>query len=277
MIVEGVLWLALSSAQVQVVATQFSVSGVFNLLPETCQLTALRELGAAGIATVSPAQATERLGLERKEELFSCEAPLAACASALGEALGVSGILQGSISHHGAAGYQVALRVISPSGGRPLAIFFEAGVDERNLMSVLARGARGLGAALATQDLERLLESPDVHSTRTSPIVRKIGWTALALALATAAVGVGAAIRRFQLLTATRPTGPVSDNDPDGLAIIYAQAEEARQVAVTHFLVSAGSLLASVVILAEGFHPLPVAPVFELGSGGALLGVRGAF
>jgi hypothetical protein len=265
-----VLALTVGAAPLQLAATRMTVSGVYNQREETFLELATRELSAQGFEVITPAQATARLGAKKKAELFACKER---CPAAFGEALGVQGVLEGSIKRASSGGLQVLLQVLSTDSGLALSTFFEGGVDEYRLTSVVARGARVLAADLSPGDVELLARTPLVHATTTSPMLRKVGWAALALGAVGAGAGAVLFMRRADYLAQ-----PAGDFQSDNHAAIASEVEQLRGLGIFSFCVGGAALVTSVVLLVLGFTPTSVILSVAPGPGGGLtLGAAGHF
>jgi hypothetical protein len=274
MIVGSVLALAVLAQPIQVVGMHFRVSDIYRQRPESFEKAAQQGLAAGGIAVITPEQADQQLGA-RRQELLGCGVQEPGCAAALGEALAVQGILRGAIARQRSlGGYQVSLEVIGTADGRPLATFYEGGVDEGRLAAVLTEGAGLLARDLAAGELGRLAASPAVHASVTSPKQRRVGWGALALLVATTAVGVGAAVHRMEVLAEPRPASGTAPFGDYGGGTDEA-AETSRVLSVVMFSIAGVAMVTSAVMLALGFHHTPVtlAPL----PGGVQLGLGGTF
>ncbi len=266
-IVVGVL---LGAAPIQLAAAHVTVTGLYNQRGETFLELATKVLVAGGVTVITPAQASARLGHAKKAELFACEER---CAPAFGEALGVQGVLEGSIRSAGPDGLRVTLRVVSTESGQPLSTFFEGGVDEGRVSSVVEHGAKVLAADLSSGELQRLAISPAVHASTTSPALRKVGWGLLALAVVGAAGGTGVMVRRADVVAEAESIV----TDPGNAATLRTEASQLRALSIGSFCVSGLALVASAILLGLGFAENPVSLGVGVEPGGAMLGVRGAF
>jgi len=137
----------------------------------------------------------------------------------------------------------------------------------------MERGARLLAADLMRGGLEPLVEAPAVHSTTTSPLLRKIAWGALAAAGAAGAASVVAISRRVEVLNADRPGIPLQGY----LDTLYADAEQLRVLGIAASVVTGLALVTWSVFLGLGLEQTPVTPVIGFGPGGASLSLALAF
>jgi hypothetical protein len=269
MLTATLLALALGAEPLQVATVRYELSGIFNQSPAAYLALTAETLEAAGLRVLRLEAAEGRLAPEVRRPLLRCREPAAACAQELGAALGVDAVVEGLVTRE-EANYTVLVLARASADGRVLAVVSEAGVDERSLQLVARKSAVLLAATLAGSGLSRR-ETPSVHVVSTSPLLRKIGWASLALGLATAAAGVGGALRRQDILDAPRRPGI---EQPE-LELLFAAAEESRVFAVGMFVASGLSLVSAAVFLPLGFQETNVTWKLSLAPGGVGLGVVG--
>jgi hypothetical protein len=271
MLTASLLALALGAEPLQVATVRYDLSGIFNQVPADYLALTAEALEAAGLGVVRLEAAEARLAPEVRRPLLRCREPATSCARELGAALGVEVVVEGLVTRT-EANYAVRVQARASADGRLLAVAYEGGVDEGSLQRVARKLAALLAGPLAGSRLEALRETPSVHAVTTAPLLRKIGWGTLALGLATAAAGVGGALRRMDILNAPRAVFP-----PPGVNLeqLLAGAEESRVFAVGMFSVSGVSLISSAIFLALGFQETPVTLRLSLAPGGAGLGLVG--
>lgn len=215
-----------------------------------------RVLRSEGFEVVSSRDIATVLGFERQKQLLGCAEDANSCMTELGAALGCDGILTANLARLDET-YQGSLRVLSVTDGRTIA-------DER----VEATGQKALADALEAAAL-RLVKKLRPQAPQPGP--RRYSWIPLAAGVA---LGVGAGVS----------LGVASSNH----ALIPA-SEEARATQLANdgkALQGGGWVLAGVgaaavagaaVMFFLGGDPPPVTPQVTVTSGGAAVGLTGAF
>jgi hypothetical protein len=281
MLTQTLLVMTLSAAPVQFVATPVDLGNIYLKRPELLAPAVTTELTRRGLTVLTQSDAEGKLGDDKAAALFACKVPAQKCNQDLAEALtaasvSATAVLRTRISREPSDSYGVLVQAFSLADGRLLATFYEGGVEgEGGLLTVLGKGGLSLGAALASPAFEVTASTPFLQATRTSPLVRKIGWGAAAGAVVTGLFGLVSAVRRMDILNA-----PIADDAGDvarDRSIIYAEAEEQRVTAVAMFSVGSVAAVTAAVLLYFGFKQAPVA--FELvpNANGGTLGLSGTF
>lgn len=100
-----------------------------------------QELAAAGVAVVTAGEIASLIGLERQKQLLGCEDDSSSCVVELANALGVDGLVTGSVGRFGAT-YRANLKVLSSRDGEALAIITRKASSESELLDELSTAAR---------------------------------------------------------------------------------------------------------------------------------------
>ncbi|MBK7862851.1 MAG: hypothetical protein IPJ65_30435 [Archangiaceae bacterium] len=155
-----------------------------------------KQLELHGVKVTGKQEIAAVLGLERQKQLMGCDEDQASCLAELAGALGVDGLLTGSLGKAG-DGYLVNLKITSSDGARTLAVVSGRADDENGLLDFLdgaaAELSRQLHAALSRSEVD--VVAPPVTSRR---------WTEfwpLPAALGAAAIGAGAFLWVFAFQT----------------------------------------------------------------------------
>jgi len=122
-----------------------------------------QQLVVEGVEVVTSSQMSAVLGLERQKQLLGCSAESSSCMTELANALGVDGLLLGSLGKFGTA-LQLDVRVVGASDARSLAVFSIRVPDENGLLDALAAA----GSVIARQ-LSQSLHRPLAPVTQAQP------------------------------------------------------------------------------------------------------------
>lgn len=273
----SVLTLALAAEPVSLAVSRIPAFGYFEVGEARLVDAVMESLRASGVAVVSPGQALQRLGSDRKGELFACVAEDDGCVQALGAALEVEGVLVGSLIRDGSGRIQLRLEVRSSRDARALATYFETGIDAAGLPQAAAAGARLLAADLQTRGAEALARAPAVHAWSTSPLLRKVAWTGLAISGTALTVGTVCILHREARY---QEVERLNDQRPKQPRVDYLGSEDARSlfaVAVSTFITSGVALAAYGLFWWLGTSPTPVVLTLAPLPGGAAVGLVAGF
>lgn len=109
-----------------------------------------QKLTERGVAVRTSSEIAALLGLERQKALLGCSDESSSCMGELAGALGVDGIITGSLAHVG-DGWAINIKIISASDGKALAAASTRAADDNALLEWLdqtaAAMALDLGAA----------------------------------------------------------------------------------------------------------------------------------
>lgn len=129
-----------------------------------------QQMVMAGVQVVTPEQIAALVGFERQKELMGCGEESASCLAELGNALGVDGLVTGSVGKFGGS-YQLNLRVLSASTGQPLAVASSRVGSETGVLDELTRLAQAQARDLQRQ-LHRKAVAPSSLGVASTPPVR---------------------------------------------------------------------------------------------------------
>jgi hypothetical protein len=162
-----------------------------------------QQLALQGFRVVTAAEIQSALGVERQKQLLGCSDEGSSCLAELSSALGVDGIVTGSLGRFGTR-YTVNVKVVRSSDAKQLAVF-SATVDAESLLpDVLSRAAREVaGQVNVALGLAPVKTEPTGGGTAWS--YRKRGGLITAIAgLVVAGVGVWALSQASNDLTTLR-------------------------------------------------------------------------
>jgi hypothetical protein len=165
----------------------------------------VQELTLAGLEVISPRDIQAVLGIERQRQLMGCSGEQTQCLVELANALGTSGVLQGSIGRFG-SDYRLNLKVISASEGKALAVFSADASGDRDVLDALHRGALALKAQLSST-----LTSSEAAALYANGGVRSKAW------IPAVGGGLAAIAGAICLGLASSDAGKLTNGDP-GLA-----------------------------------------------------------
>ena len=165
-----------------------------------------QQLGLNGLKVTTAREIQQVLGFERQKQLLGCGEDSASCLAELANALGVDGLVSGSIGKLGSV-YQVNLKIISAQTAETLASFAARARSEEQVLDVLAQAAREMSARVLGRSRTGLERREPASSTgrrdlhggsgarpgrrrSAGPTVRQWSW---APATAGVALGLGGA------------------------------------------------------------------------------------
>jgi hypothetical protein len=105
-------------------------------------------LTEAGVHVVTATEITTLLGAERQRQLLGCSDSTSSCMAELSGALGVDGLVTGSIARI-AGRYQLNVSVLSAAGSGALASYSGEAAGDEGLIDELDRAAHDLAPAVA--------------------------------------------------------------------------------------------------------------------------------
>lgn len=130
-----------------------------------------QELVLAGVEVVSSSQISAVLGLEREKQLLGCGTESDSCVTELASALGVDGLVVGTIAKLGTS-LQLDVRVASAADAKNLAVYSTAIKDETGLTEALQRAAKNVAGQLS-QALHRPLTPKGVQGATAASLVER--------------------------------------------------------------------------------------------------------
>jgi hypothetical protein len=97
------------------------------------------QIAALGVRVITQSEVASLLGLERQRRLLACTE--ASCAAEVANALGVDGLITGSIGRFGDT-FQVNVKVIGANDGRQLSVLTLSVDGEKDVVAGLTKGAK---------------------------------------------------------------------------------------------------------------------------------------
>jgi hypothetical protein len=203
------------------------------------------------------------LGFERQKQMMGCSEAATSCMAEMAAALGVDGLIRGSIGKFGER-YEVNVKVLSSRNGEVMARYSGSAPSQSAVLDVMATAAKEIrGQLLISAD------SPSVSGT-SRPWVRLVPAVLGAGAIAAGAILWSGSVQRSTALS-ERNVGAVG-SDPDG----YAQAARFER-ALGISLVVAGAVAAAAGVVWFLLWKAPVEPVVAVNGNGAVFGLSGSF
>ncbi|MBX7114360.1 MAG: hypothetical protein K1X64_08525 [Myxococcaceae bacterium] len=145
-----------------------------------------QQLTFQGLHTQTPKDIAAVLGLERQRKLLGCSE--GDCTTELGRALGVDGILLGSVTRVERT-YQVNVRIISAVDAALLGSVSTSSEDNDRLVGSFSVVAQQLAKQVAAKLNRPLTLDSSVSVTTTAGTVKRVSWAPLAVGVAGAVVG----------------------------------------------------------------------------------------
>lgn len=121
-----------------------------------------QRMAEGGLSVITPSEIAQLVGFERQKELLGCSDQAASCLAELGGALGVDGLVTGSVARLGKT-FRVNLKIIAANDGRALALSSFASANYDELLEDLEKSAVTLAA-----DVKKALR-PGQAITQTTP------------------------------------------------------------------------------------------------------------
>lgn len=264
----------LAAQPVRLAAPQLSTRGVEQKEADFLLDTLAQELNADGVTVTTAADIQAILGMERQRQLLGCQEAQGSCLAELASALGVDGVVRGSVGVFGGT-YVLNLKVLKATDGTELAAASGNATGDRELLAELKR----LAAALRSQLLSKLRPGerppPQVSTTTAGAAESSARWVAvlpLGLGVAAGAVGgvlLGSAEAKAQALM----RGDVQAVTPPAEAFAE-QARGERGAGVALVVVGAAATVGAVVLFAA-LGPKAVKPTVAVAPGLATFGLAG--
>lgn len=220
------------------------------------------QLSRHGLAVTTPSAMQAVLGLERQKQLLGCNTEGSECLAEIVNALGVDGLVTGSVAKGDQGGFVLSLRVLSSRNAEVWASNSARAANEEALLDMLQQSAR----RFADETYRRLGLSP----TATTNPLRAVGWASLGLgsaAAVTAALTFGVAKNNEALLRGQSTTIP-------DLATAERVASDGRALQTAAGVLTAASavsVVAGAVLLLTQAGPSTVVLVTPVRGGGAVV------
>lgn len=221
-----------------------------------------QELSLAGVAITTPAEIASVLGLERQKQLLGCGD--SSCSAEIGAALGVDGLVTGTVAKVGGA-FQVNVKVVSAANGATLSVASVRADSDKALLDELSRLARALAAELFAK-LDRAPVKSAAAESLESGKVRRLSWIPAAVGVLAAGAAVYFTFDARSRFDTLRNAGNVN-----GDAVRFKQQGQLSETLAWTFGVvgGAGLVAGGLMFLLGGPKEVPVAllPI----DGGALV------
>lgn len=255
-----------AATPVKVASTDWVFSGLDPALAGALESRFVTLLARGGIHVTTAKDVKAMLGLERQKQLLGCAE--SACTAELAGALGVDGVLFGSVVKAG-AGYTVTLRVASASSAQPMSSLSERVAGVEGLQDWLDEAAKKMA-----DELQGKSGPPQEAVVATvAPRSKVVPWVPAILG---GAVAIGGAVV-FSLRS-----GPANELQtrvfPDAATV--SATRKSGEAFETAGLAMIGVGVAAIVASAIWFAVSPsdsVKVAFAPAPGGAVLAVGGRF
>lgn len=218
-----------------------------------------QQLTEQGLRVVTSGELSAVLGLERQKALMGCSAEAASCIAELANALGVDGIITGSLGKVGDV-YQVNIKVVAASSAEPLATHSGRVSREEALLDELSRGAR----SMAGQLLKKLRGEAAARELelRSAPTARSSAWIPAVGGGVVAAVGAGLLVAaQLRADSLTRGDTGLGLGDQAGREAFIAAGQREQALGVAGLAVGSAALLTAGAMLLFGAPPPATATV----------------
>jgi hypothetical protein len=217
-------------------------------------------LALQGVSVITASEIASMIGLERQKELLACgDAAGGSCMAELANALGVDGVVTGSIGEFDGL-TQINLKVVAASDGRTLAIYSGSAGSQSAVLEELKVAAASLVKQLTPQTGARG--------------VRRLAW--IPGGVGVVCVGVGIAMMSLV-------SGHVSDLRGAGSGASTLSLDDAnramsdalteRTLGWVFFAVGGAAVLGAAAMFAFG-APVSISPSVSVGGAGVTIGGR---
>lgn len=109
-----------------------------------------QQLSVQGFRVLTATEIGALIGLERQKQLLGCSDSSTSCMAELANALGVDGLIIGSIARFDST-YQVNLKIVSASNAEPLAVFSGQVEGDKALLGTLNQAAKEMAPQIYTR------------------------------------------------------------------------------------------------------------------------------
>ncbi|MBL9038157.1 MAG: hypothetical protein JNG84_06555 [Archangium sp.] len=218
----------------------------------------VQQLGGRGLSVVSASDIANVLGLEKQKALMGCLET--SCSAELAGALGVDGLVTGSIAAVGPT-VLVNVRVISAKNGAPLATFSESVKGTENVPASLERAADAI--------VESVSQRPSTGVSKRAALIPGIAAVAFAGAAAACFGVAGNAQAELAIVT-----GADASYDPNA---IVARGQTSAALGYVFTGLAVAGVAASVVLLVVGKGDEPPAVTVGPAAAGAGLAIGGTW
>lgn len=234
-----------------------------------------QQLVGQGLRVITATEISSLLGLERQKELLGCAETSASCSAELANALGVDGMVSGSIGRFDGA-VQINVKIIAAVDGRTLSFFSRQVSRERDVLEALNDAAEKM--APEVMEAVRNKDNPPsviVRGAGPSAVhpLRKWSWAPAAGGLIGIGVGtafltqVSSTVRALKILP-----GLEGALEPDEAARRYEVAKTQQTLGWVSMGLGVTALAGGVVMFFLGGESTPAtASAIVVPGGGALV------
>ncbi len=221
-----------------------------------------QQLGLRGAEVMTATEIASMLSLERQKQLLGCSSEASSCMVELADALGVEGLITGSVGKLGER-YQLDVKIIASGSAKQLAIFTGTAASEREVLDVLTTAAGVLH--------QQLQVSTGRASVAPAGGARRWWWVPASVGAASLALGTTMLLLVVGHDAALRGT----PGQPSQLSLAQAEQEfragaTKQAVGLTALGVGGAALIAGAALYLFG-SPVAVAPRADLHGGGVSL------
>jgi hypothetical protein len=226
-----------------------------------------QQLTLEGIRVVTSSEIGQILGLSRQQALLGCSEN--SCSAELTDALGVDGLVLGSLGKFGSE-YQVDIKVLSPVSGSVMGLYSHRVAGETDLLDDYTAAARKLAAVLR-KVLKKDTTAVGRVDTATSREVRPYAWIPAVAGVVLAAGGT------YALVEAIGHHNALVQGQPVANPTAYGQEGAAYQTAGWALMIAGAAGLAAAGGMYAFGGPPEARATIALIPGGAGVSVTGVF
>jgi TolB-like protein len=223
-----------------------------------------QQMTLQGLRVITASEISVLMGLERQKQLLGCGESTSSCLAELANALGVAGVVTGSIGFVDGV-YQVNVKVVAANDGRLLSAYSNRVAREREVLNALTEAA----SAMAPE-----LRSALGANAPPEPTGRRI-FALIPAAVGLAGVGVGVAMFASAGGDASRLRGTAgvpSVLSPAEAADVHAGGKTKETVGVVAVSVGVAALVGAGVLFLFSGSPTVTAAITPQG---AFVGIAG--
>lgn len=236
-----------------------------------------QQLVTEGLRVITATEIGGLLGMERQKELLGCAETSASCSAELANALGVDGMISGSIGRFDGA-FQINVKIIGANDGRTLAFFSRQVGKEREVLEALNDAAK----QMAPQVVRAVRSS---HATAGSggevsaPMTPLRKWSFAPVGAGVAGVAVGAVFLAQAGSTASAlrlPAGDPNEIPTTEYEQRYQTAKNAERNGIICVSAGAAAIVAGAVMFLLGGDEAPAAVSVAANPHGAAVFLSGS-
>lgn len=225
-----------------------------------------QQLALRGLSVMTATEINSMLGLERQKQLMGCSSESSSCTAELADALGVDGIVTGSIGRFDRM-FQIDVKVVAAADGRKLALYSGAVNSEREVLDALSSAAE----MLTSQTLISLGREPAPRAV-TAGGAKRFWWIpasigAVGIVLGSVLLGMASGHESALRGTVGMPSMLTYEQAKGELAA----GSTKQAIGITALAVGGAALLAAGALLLFGSNGATVSPTVSTTGGGVML------